>query len=199
MWGPFLLSMFCSALLPILRSEEWLVTLPTGLVVAPVTFGRATTHLGTEVQMDVVVRPSERLVYAATGDVLSDLVDSFTVPLGDSTFVMFPSVDQAGIVGADGEPVTFWHYVVEVTESRFVEPEGVVNSPYRVKGATATYTKQLQPTGTAAIDFDLLPVQGAVASPLGPVYMGPAPAPDGTDLWFDTTDPTNIIVKRAVA
>lgn len=174
---------------------------PDGLVTVEHVFSPTLTHLGGTVRLEVKVIPSTRVAHVASGVSLSSIVDEFTVGDAEDVRVQIPAVDQPGMVGPDGLPITFWSYRVEVTERVFRTPKGVQGTLAATEIATADYVRTLQPrsTDTAPVVVALLPVDGAEALPLGAVYMGPAPAPAGTQLWLDNTDPSNIIVKRASA
>lgn len=176
---------------------------PDGLVLRTVTAGGAVSHTGTPVRIDIVVKPSLRLVHEASGTILSDITETFVVEPGQRWTVQVPAVDQAGILGPDGLPVTFWSYRVEVTETAFEQ------NPY-VQGATVgkfvprpTVTYTVQPVESdEPFDLDVTSPNGYITTPLGPAWLGPdeADVPAEAGLWIDNSDPIEWVFKnRTVA
>lgn len=162
---------------------------PDGLVLRRIQVGAAVSQTGKPMRVQVKLIPSMRLVHAASGTVLSEVVEEFTVQPGEAFVFEVPAVDQDGVLGPDGLPVTFWSYRTEQREEIYTQ------NPY----ATTVFSWDSQPvvrrtiqpgTSDDVFDLDTAPVEGVTIPPLTGAWMGPlAERPDWAQIVYDTTDP----------
>ena len=175
---------------------------PDGIVTVPCRAGRLITQLGNDAQMDIILTPTERVVHAATGTVLSDMLDEAQAAGGQLAEFALPAVDQAGFIGADGLPIERWSIDMLVIERRYERIPDVPES-YRpeVVAARRTYRRTLQPLlehVADGYDTDLVPINGAPSRPLGPLWLGAdeADVPTEANVWIDNSDPTRWVFKN---
>lgn len=138
---------------------------PAGMQLATIAFGIPLTATGKEVVTNVTVKPTARLIWAATGQPLPEFEDSFTAEAGQLGQFQVPFVDQPGFIDSLGNAVTDFAY--QVTASwQFGNARPI------------TWTKNLKPLlgQTGPIDLDLVPD--------GPVSI-PVTAPTASVLGFN--------------
>lgn len=132
---------------------------PAGVQLATLTFSNPITHLGTDAdKTEVIIEPSDRIVWAATGQPLDDFPETVAPGAGLPGSITAPCVDQAGVKDAAGNDFTMWAY--RITRRSFFGN--------LVRSVTKTWQPLL---GQTTLDFDLLP-----GGPAGlPVSVAPAP------------------------
>ncbi|BCW79020.1 hypothetical protein [Arthrobacter sp. NicSoilC5] len=138
---------------------------PVGMQLATIAFGIPLTATGKEVVTNVTVKPTARLIWAATGQPLPEFEDSFTAEAGQLGQFQVPFVDQPGFIDSLGNAVTDFAY--QVTASwQFGNARPI------------TWSKNLKPLlgQTGPIDLDLVPD--------GPVSI-PVTAPTASVLGFN--------------
>lgn len=138
---------------------------PAGMQLATIAFGIPLTATGKEVVTNVTVKPTARLIWAATGQPLPEFEDSFTAEAGQLGQFQVPFVDQPGFIDSLGNAVTDFAY--QVTASwQFGNARPI------------TWSKNLKPLlgQTGPIDLDLVPD--------GPVSI-PVTAPTAAVLGFN--------------
>lgn len=138
---------------------------PAGMQLATIAFGIPLTATGKEVVTNVTVKPTARLIWAATGQPLPEFEDSFTAEAGQLGQFQVPFVDQPGFIDSLGNAVTDFAY--QVTASwQFGNARPI------------TWSKNLKPLlgQTGPIDLDLVPD--------GPVSI-PVTAPTASVLGFN--------------
>lgn len=138
---------------------------PAGMQLATVAFGIPLTVTGKEVVTHVTVKPTSRVIWAATGQPLPEFSDSFTAEAGQLGQFQVPFIDQGGFIDSTGAAVTDWAY--QVTASWSFGNERPI-----------TWAKNLKPLlgQTGPIDLDLVPD--------GPVSL-PVTAPTAAVLGFN--------------
>lgn len=164
---------------------------PDGLVLRRIQVGAAVSQTGKPMRVQVKLIPSMRLVHAASGTVLSEVVEEFTVQPGEAVVFEVPAVDQDGVLGPDGLPVEFWSYRTEQREQLFEQ------NPYVQAAQVGTWDSQpvvrrtIQPIASDDVfDLDTAPVDGVTIPPLTGAWMGPlAERPEWAQIVYDTTDP----------
>lgn len=121
------------------------MAIPEGITTAPVAFGKATDFTGRGVTVSIVITPSHRIVWDATGDPLVDFTSTERASAGAEASISLPHTDQPGFVDINGNPIVNWHYVAAVSESL---PD---QAPKR-------YTKMFQlPSELSELDLDRVP------------------------------------------
>ncbi len=193
------------------------MALPDGIITVPVQAGAALTHTGIGIRLTLTIRPvfidadgrrtPATITHAATGTILSAITETLTIQDGQAGTVLLPAVDQPGFLGPDGLPVTMWSYDFEIVASHIEPWEGVLGiaptAGRRVEQPAVHKTLQpLEADAATGIDLDTCPVQGWVALPLGPAWLGPdeAEVPPEAGIWIDNSDPTKWVFKnRSVA
>lgn len=138
---------------------------PAGMQLATVAFGIPLTVTGKEVVTHVSVKPTSRVIWAATGQPLPEFSDSFTAEAGQIGQFQVPFIDQGGFIDSTGAAVTDWAY--QITASWSYGNERPI-----------TWAKNLKPLlgQTGIIDLDLVPD--------GPVSI-PVTAPSAAVLGFN--------------
>lgn len=173
------------------------MSFPDGLVLRSLTAGTAITHIGTPVRLEVTITPSLRLVHEVSGMILSAMVIEETVAAGGMMSVQVPAVDQPGILGPDGLPITFWSYLVEIREFRFEATPGAMftNPPLGKYKAQPAVTKTIQPLESdEPLDLDIVPADGYIR-PYTPLVYVSDERPDVPPpfYWIDANDPTRTL------
>ncbi len=127
---------------------------PAGMQLATVAFGIPLTATGKDVVTTVSVKPTARVIWAATGQPLPEFNDSFTAEGGQLGQFQVPFVDQSGFIDSTGATVTDFAYQV-TAEWRFGNERPI------------TWSKNLKPLlgQSAPIDLDLIP-DGPVSIPV---------------------------------
>ena len=127
---------------------------PAGMQLATVAFGIPLTVTGKEVVTHVTVKPTSRVIWAATGQPLPEFSDSFTAEAGQIGQFQVPFIDQGGFIDSAGNTVTDWAYQISASWSFGNE-------------RPITWAKSLKPLlgQTGPIDLDLVP-DGAVSIPV---------------------------------
>ena len=138
---------------------------PPGMVLNTIAFGIPFTVTGKDVVTKVTVKPTSRVIWAATGQPLPEFSDSFTADAGQLGQFQVPSIDQPGFIDSAGNTVTDWAY--QISGSWEYGNERPINFSKNFKPLQA----QTQP-----IDLDLVPD--------GPVSI-PVTAPSAAMLGFN--------------
>ena len=127
---------------------------PAGIQLATIAFGIPLTATGKDVVTTVTVKPTARVIWAATGQPLPEFADSFTAEAGQLGSFQVPFVDQAGFIDSTGATVTDFAYQV-TAEWRYGNERPI------------TWSKNLKPLvgQTGTIDLDLIP-DGPVSIPV---------------------------------
>lgn len=127
---------------------------PAGMQLATVAFGIPLTVTGKDVVTNVSVKPTSRVIWAATGQPLPEFSDSFTAEAGQLGQFQVPFIDQAGFIDSAGNTVTDFAY--QITASWSYGNERPI-----------TWAKNLKPMlgQTGPIDLDLVP-DGPVSIPV---------------------------------
>lgn len=85
---------------------------PEGMQLANVTFGIPLTVTGKDVIARVTVKPTARVIWAATGQPLPEFPDSFTAEVGQLGEFQVPFIDQPGFIDSTGATVTDFAYQI---------------------------------------------------------------------------------------
>ncbi|MBT2594720.1 right-handed parallel beta-helix repeat-containing protein [Arthrobacter sp. ISL-72] len=127
---------------------------PAGMQLATVAFGIPLTATGKDVVTKVTVKPTSRVIWAATGQPLPEFSDSFTAEAGLLGQFQVPFVDQSGFIDSAGNAVTDFAY--QISASWEFGNERPIN-----------WSKNLKPLlgQTGPIDLDLVP-DGPVSIPV---------------------------------
>lgn len=127
---------------------------PAGIQLATVAFGIPLTVTGKDVVTTVTVKPTARVIWAATGQPLPEFADSFTAEAGQLGSFQVPFIDQAGFIDSTGADVTDFAYQV-TAEWRYGNERPI------------TWSKNLKPLlgQSGPIDLDLVP-DGPVSIPV---------------------------------
>jgi len=133
---------------------------PDGVSTATCTAGSSIGMVGGEPsRVSVVVRAvlggnGTHLVWAATGQPLVPLEETYSAEPGMMVSFLVPHVDQAGIVDSSGNAATMWAYYAQITVTA-------------ANGQTKTWVKTFQPLvgDSQPIDLDLIP-DGSITSPV---------------------------------
>jgi len=127
---------------------------PAGMQLATIAFGIPLTATGKNVVTKVTVKPTSRVIWAATGQPLPEFSDSFTAEAGQLGQFQVPFVDQAGFIDSTGAEVTDFAYQISASWEFGNE-------------RPITWDKNLKPLvgQTGTIDLDLVP-DGPVSIPV---------------------------------
>ncbi|MEJ1195090.1 SGNH/GDSL hydrolase family protein [Pseudarthrobacter sp. CCNWLW207] len=138
---------------------------PPGMVLNTIAFGIPLTATGKDVVTKVTVKPTSRVIWAATGQPLPEFSDSFTAEAGQLGQFQVPAVDQPGFIDSAGNAVTDFAY--QISASWEYANERPIN-----------WNKNLKPLQgqSGVIDLDLVPD--------GPVSI-PVTAPTAAMLGFN--------------
>lgn len=127
---------------------------PAGMQLATIAFGIPLTATGKNVVTKVTVKPTSRVIWAATGQPLPEFSDSFTAEAGQLGQFQVPFVDQAGFIDSTGAEVTDFAYQISASWE-FANERPI------------TWDKNLKPLvgQTGTLDLDLVP-DGPVSIPV---------------------------------
>ncbi|ALV43106.1 hypothetical protein AU252_19700 [Pseudarthrobacter sulfonivorans] len=137
---------------------------PPGMQLATVAFGIPLTATGKDVVTKVTVKPTSRVIWAATGQPLPEFSDSFTAEAGQLGQFQVPFIDQPGFIDSTGAAVT--DFAFQISASWEFGNERPID-----------WSKNLKPLlgQSGPIDLDLVPD--------GPVSI-PVTAPSAAVLGF---------------
>lgn len=136
---------------------------PAGMQLATVAFGIPLTATGKEVLTKVRVRPTSRVIWAATGQPLPEFEDSFMAEAGQLGQFQVPFVDQPGFIDSAGNAVTDWAYRIDASwEFGNERPIKWEKNLKPLLGQTGPIDLDLVPDGPVSI-----PVTAPTASVLG--------------------------------
>ncbi|MGM9473199.1 hypothetical protein ACS5PJ_14490 [Pseudarthrobacter sp. YS3] len=127
---------------------------PAGMLLNTIAFGIPMTATGKDVVTTVTVKPTARVIWAATGQPLPEFSDSFTAEAGQLGQFQVPAIDQPGFIDSTGAAITDWAY--QITASWSFGNERPI-----------TWSKNLKPlmAQSGIIDLDLVP-DGPVSIPV---------------------------------
>ena len=127
---------------------------PPGMVLNTIAFGIPLTATGKDVVTTVSVKPTARVIWAATGQPLPEFTDSFTAEAGQLGSFQVPATDQPGFIDSAGNSVTDFAY--QITASWQYGNERPI-----------PWSKNLKPlmAQSGTIDLDLVP-DGPVSIPV---------------------------------
>lgn len=127
---------------------------PAGMLLNTIAFGIPMTATGKDIVTTVTVKPTARVIWAATGQPLPEFSDSFTAEAGKLGQFQVPAIDQPGFIDSTGATVTGWAY--QITASWSFGNERPI-----------TWSKNLKPlmAQSGIIDLDLVP-DGPVSIPV---------------------------------
>ncbi len=136
---------------------------PAGMQLATIAFGIPLTVTGKDVVAKVTVKPTSRVIWAATGQPLPEFSDSFTAAAGQLGQFQVPFVNQAGFIDSTGAAVTDFAYQVSVSwEFGNERPITSAKNLKPLVGQTGTIDLDLVPDGPVSV-----PVTAPTAAVLG--------------------------------
>lgn len=138
---------------------------PPGMALNTIAFGIPLTITGKDVVTKLTVKPTSRVIWAATGQPLPEFSDSFTAEAGQLGQFQVPAINQPGFIDSAGNEVTDFAYQINASWE-FANERPI------------TWSKNIKPLleQTGVIDLDLVPD--------GPVSI-PVTAPTAAMLGFN--------------
>jgi hypothetical protein len=124
------------------------VSLPEGVTAATLTAKATKTTASSPITISISITPSEDLTHLASGDKLSEMIETLVSGPGRASTFVVPHSSQAGFVDEDGEAVSKWYYIATVTS---LTPTGSSASAPRSKAF-------LLPAGTTTVELETLPL-----------------------------------------
>lgn len=184
------------------------MTLPTGVTTCNVIFNTPLSYAGGIGIATLTVRPTQTIIWAATGQPLGVFTDTVTTSAQPGN-IQLPHVDQPGFVDSTGKAVTNWAYQADVLWTIGAQ-NAAIHKAFQVVTGQSSVTLELIPDGNTSIAVTapvaaVTSVAGLtgpvstsqIVTALGSTYATPAAvtaavAPKLNTADLDTTTATNI-------
>ena len=170
------------------------MALPSGILTAPVSFGKSYSYTGVGSKTSLQIIPKDAygnavtLIWAATGERIDGFTETAVAEAGVDGLIVLPVTNQTGFLNTNGETLKDWYY-----ES--------IETPSQPTQSLKPILKRWQLATTAPVDLDLIPdgqtLTSPVSAPIAPVLsvngatgvvnVEPAGLSDTTEAALSTT------------